>query len=73
MRNITCDICAEPIWREEDANDSLLNFAITQELNIRLNEVCKECIADIRVIFIKYVGSKVETRKKNWTKAFKEE
>ena len=63
MINITCDICGEDIWRDEDSSSSLLDFSIKQEFDTRLNEICVGCVADIRIILIKYIGSRLETKK----------
>jgi len=68
MRNITCDICGEEIFREDDAISSLRIFSIKQEIDTRLNEICVGCAADIRIILIKYISSRLETKKKSWGK-----
>ena len=62
MRNITCDICGEEIFREEDAYSLLSDFSIQQEFDTRLSEICEGCVADIRIILIKHIGSRLETK-----------
>jgi len=65
MKNISCDICGADIWSEERMSVALKDFSIEREFNIRLDEVCEDCISDVAIVVLKYVNSKLGEKDKN--------